>query len=69
MLPERLLHAIVVFFLPSGSPFANVQGGISPRMARANYNGSARPTAIESRHGARGVTTALNNIDLHAHLA
>ncbi len=28
-----LLTAIVVFFLPSGSPFANVQGGVSPRMA------------------------------------
>ena len=24
----------MVFFLPSGSPFANVQGGVSPRMAR-----------------------------------
>ncbi len=34
MLPERLLTAIVVFFLPSGSPFTNVQGGVSPRMAR-----------------------------------
>ena len=34
MLPERLLAAIVVVFLPSGSPFANVQGGVTPRMAR-----------------------------------
>ena len=30
MLPECLLTAIGVFFLPFGSPFANVQGGVSP---------------------------------------
>src|SRR5205814_4187171 len=39
--------AIVVFFLPSGSPFANVQGGVSPRMAgRARCRSGPRSSSL-----------------------
>ena len=46
MLPERPLKAIVVFFLPSGFPFANVQGGVSPRMARESSMSRRAPLLL-----------------------
>ncbi len=46
MLPERPLNAMVVFFLPSGSPFSNVQGGVSPRMARQSSTSRRAPILL-----------------------
>ena len=58
MLPERPLNAMVGFFLPSGSPFASVQGGVSPRMARWSSTSRRAPILLVGmdRSIAQGLT-------------